>query len=192
MSGVEWPAAFGERTPARDREKNRSYEVTLSKAFSDLESELDKLGVDDFRYSFDAQQRQRDGRPYARASPDDPAFVLRWTKQGEQYAVACDRYSRLRDNVRTVGLYVREKRMMEKRDVRTGETEFSNLRLPSGEEAVAAEAPPHVVLGVEADAGPQRVRDAFRDLAKETHADAGGSTEEFIRIKEAKEAMLDE
>lgn len=188
---VGWPVQFGDRTSAGQRSKNRKYEVTLSTAFDDLEGELDRLGVDDYRYSFDAQQRQRDGRPYSRASPDDPAFVLRWTKQGEQYAVGCDAYSRLRDNVRTVGLYVREKRMMEKRDVRTGETEFSNLRLPSGDEAVAGEAPPHVVLGVEPDADSETVREAFRERAKEAHADTGGSTEEFIRVKEAKEAMLE-
>jgi hypothetical protein len=190
MTEVEWPAQFGDRTPASERSRNNKYEVTLSKAFDELESELDRLGVDDYRYSFDARQRQKDGRPYSRASPDDPAFVLHWTKRGEQYAVGCDAYSRLRDNVRTVGLYVREKRMMERRDVRTGETEFSNLRLPSGDDAVAGEAPPHVVLGVEPDADAETVREAFRERAKEAHADAGGSTEEFIRVKEAREEML--
>jgi len=189
MSGVDWPLEFPERTPARERSRNRSYDVTLSKAFSDLEGELDRLDVDDYDYSFDADQRQRDGRPYARASPDDPAFVLRWTKGGEQYAVACDRYSRLRDNVRTVGLYVREKRMMEKRDVRTGEAEFSNLRLPSGEEPVAAEAPPHVVLGVDPDATSAEVRDAFRERVKDAHPDQGGSSEAVERVRRARKQL---
>lgn len=45
---------------------------------------------------------------------------------GEQYAGACDRFSRLRDNVRTVGLYVRKKRKMEQRPVVTGESELAN------------------------------------------------------------------
>lgn len=190
---VDWPPQFGDRTPARERSKNRNYEVTLSKAFSDLEGELDRLGVDDYRYSFDAQQRQRDGRPYSRASPDDPAFVLRWTKRGDQYAVGCDAYSRLRDNVRTVGLYVREKRMMEKRDVRTGEAEFSNLRLPSGEEMPPSGVQrPHEVLGVEPDADRETVTEAFRERIIEAHPDQGGSQSEHEAVLRAREVLLSE
>lgn len=194
MTDLDWPPEFGERTPARQREPNRSYEVTLAQSLDDLEAELDRLGVDDLRYSFDAQQRQRDGRPYSRANPDDPGFVVRWTVDGDQYAVGCDAYDRLRDNVRTVGLYVREKRKMEQRPVETGEAEFSNLRLPGPEDTdvVAAEPPPHEVLEVDPDASPQVVRAAYREQVKRAHPDQGGTAAELKRVREAKEAMLDD
>lgn len=107
MSSVEWPPNFDRRSSS-ERTRNNNYDVTLARAFDDLEAELERLGVDDYRYSFDARERKRDGRPYSRANPDDPSFVLRWSMGGDQYAVACDAYTRLRDNVRTVGLYVRE------------------------------------------------------------------------------------
>ncbi|WP_435147676.1 J domain-containing protein [Halobaculum sp. P14] len=188
---VDWPAQFG-RTPADERSANRSFEVSLSDAFEDLEGELDRLGVDDFRYSFDADARQRDGRPYARARPDDPSFVLRWSMGGAQYAVACDRYSRLRDNVRTVGLYVREKRKMESRPVATGESEFANARLPSGDDVVEADPAPHTVLGVASDASEARIRDAYREKVKEVHPDNGGDPQAFHRVQRAKEVLLDE
>jgi len=191
MSGVDWPPEFTGRTPARERSRNRSYDVTLSKAFSDLEVELVRLDVDDYDYSFDAQQRQRDGRPYSRARPDDPAFVLRWTKQGDQYAVGCDAYSKLRDNVRTVGLYVREKRKMEARPVATGQTEFSNLQLPSGEDTITAEPPAHVVLGIDPDSGRARIQQAFRESMMEAHPDHGGSSEAVERVKRAREQMME-
>lgn len=198
MTGIDWPRRF-DRTSTEDRERNRSFEVSLSKAFDDLEDELRRLGVDKYRYSFDAQQRQRDNRPYANARPDDPSFVLRWTMDGNQYAVACDRYSRLRDNVRTVGHYVGEKRKMEGRPVRTGESEFANARLPPGDgeaEAVVArpatEPDPYEVLGVEPDAPEAAVRGAYRGLLKERHPDHGGSSTEFNQLQNAKEELLEE
>ncbi|MFC4437725.1 MULTISPECIES: J domain-containing protein [Natrialbaceae] len=186
---LEWPPEF-DRTLSSERTRNKNFDVSLSKAFDDLEAELSRLDVDDFRYSFDAQQRKSDQRPYTRANPDDPGFVLRWSMDGEQYAVACDRFSRLRDNVRTFGRYVREKRKTEQRPVVTGEPEFANARLPpADEEPIAAEVPPHEILDVAPDANEFEIRRAFREKIKDAHPDTGGSTAEFRRIKGAKEAM---
>ncbi len=198
MTDLDWPAGF-DRTKPVLRTTNDRFEISISKAFDELETELDRLGVETdgatgYRYGFDAPQRKTDQRPYARANPDDPGFVLRWTMDGRDYAVACDRYSRLRDNVRTVGLYVREKRRMEQRPVETGESEFANARLPSGEEdtdAVVAREPPHEVLGVARDADPEVVRGAARQLKKKHHPDAGGDEERFKRVVDAENAMLD-
>jgi hypothetical protein len=193
---LDWPPNF-ERTPERERTRNNSYDVSLSKAFTDLETELDRLGVDAHRYGFDARQRKRDQRPYSRANPDDPSFVLRWKMGGDQYAVACDRYSRLRDNVRTVGLYLHEKRKMEGRPVATGESEFANARLPPGDEsreavvvADGAAKPPHEVLDVAEDAPEDVVRAVARRLAANAHPDQGGDVEQYKRIQNAKEMML--
>lgn len=193
MSDLDWPVGF-ERTNPSERTRNNNYDVTLARSFDDLEAELKRLGVDDYRYEFDARQRKRDNRPYARANPDDPSFVLKWTMDGEQYAVACDRYSRLRDNVRTVGHYLREKRKMEGRPVATGESEFANARLPpADEDAVVASGtvPPHIVLGVDKDASDNEVQQAFREKAKTAHADTGGCNEEMKDLLDAREAMLD-
>ena len=201
-NSLDWPAGFERTDPIRQTSNNR-FEISLSDAFRELETELDRLGVGDnsddktgFRYSFDAPQRKTDQRPYARASPDDPGFVLRWTMDGHDYAVACDRYSRLRDNVRTVGLYIREKRRMEQRPVETGESEFANARLPPGDEdadtVVVGREPPHEVLDLHPDADAEAINRAFRQKAQTAHPDHGGSEEAFRRIIDAREAMLDE
>jgi curved DNA-binding protein CbpA len=188
---VDWPAGF-ERTPAEDREPRRQFDTSLSEAFDHLEAELRRQNVDEYRYSFDAQQRNADQRPYSRANPDDPSFVLRWRKDGNQFAIACDSHSRLRDNVHEVGKYINEKGRMSRRPVTTGRSEFANARLPSGdEEAVAASPPPHEVLDVAPDAPDNVVEAAFRQKTKEFHPDHGGSTEAFQRLQRAKEAMLD-
>lgn len=189
---LEWPTGF-ERTPTDGQTRNRNFDVSLSQAFDDLEAELSRLEVDSFRYSFDANQRKSDQRPYSRANPDSPAFVLRWSMSGEQYAVACDRFSRLRDNVRTVGLYVREKRKMEQRPVVTGESEFANARLPpADDEPITADVPPHKILDVDPNASASEVRCAFREQVKDAHPDNGGSAAEFQRLTDAKEALTTE
>jgi hypothetical protein len=190
VSRVEWPAGF-ERTPDHEREKNRRFDVSLAQAFDELEDDLARLGVDDFRYSFDARSRQTDGRPYSRANPDDPAFVLKWSMDGQQFAVACDRWSTLRDNVRSVGLYVREKRKMENRPVTTGASEFANARLPSADEdALVGEPPAHAVLDVTPEASPDEIEAAYRERVREVHPDHGGSQAAFQRVQRARDTLL--
>jgi len=193
-SRIDWPTGWT-RTPPGDRQRDSKYSTSLSKAFRDLETELDRIGVDSYRYSFDAQQRKTDQRPYTRANPDDPGFVLRWKMDGAEYAVACDHYTSLRGNVRTIGLYLQEKRRMENRPVETGESEFANARLPPADEdtdaVVAGEPPAHTILGVDRDASPEKIRAAYRERVKETHPDQGGDEAEYQRVQEAREELLD-
>jgi len=191
---IDWPDGF-ERTPRTERTKNRNYEVDLQQAIEDLDAELDRLDVDDWRLSTAMDHQSRNPNyPYAnQPEPDDPGVVVRWSMDGEQYAVACDAHTRVRDNLRTVGLYIREKRKIEQRPVTTGEAEFANARLPSGEdEAVADDPPPHEVLGVDPDAPEAVVQGAYRAKVQDVHPDKGGSAEALKRVKRSQEAMLDE
>ncbi|MFP4218435.1 MAG: DnaJ domain-containing protein [Salinarchaeum sp.] len=162
-------------------------------ALSDIEYELlERVDADDVRVSTAAPHRKKDGRPYADANPDDPSVVVRWTKDGDQYAVACDRYTDWRDNARAIGLYIREKRKMASRPVVTGQDVFATARLPSGDEdAVVGREPPHEVLGVSPDAPEAVVKEAARSLKAEHHPDRGGDEDQFKRVVAAEEAMLD-
>lgn len=190
-SDIDWPVGF-ERTPAGERTRNNRFEKTLRQSIDDLVADLERVGVDDWRLDTGAQHQKQNPRyPYANASPDDPGAVVRWSMDGEQYAVACDAYSRLRDNIRSMFLYVREKRKMEDRPVETGESEFANARLPSGDgDIVAADPPAHKVLGVSQDASEDEIKQAYRERVKETHADQGGDSEAFKRVQRAKETLL--
>lgn len=188
MGAIEWPPHLP-RTPSPERDSGSDFKVSLARAFRDLEKQLDLIGVENFEYVFDAPSRQKDGRPYANASPDDPGFVLRWTKSGETYAVACDKFRSLRDNVRSVGLYVREKRKMGNRPVVTGRDEFDNLRLPAGDGSMTTDQP-HEILGVSPDAPDDEVKAAYRRRVKTCHPDLGGSEETFSRVQRAYEEMI--
>lgn len=194
---LDWPAEFP-RTPMAERTPNRSFEVSLNDAISDLAKEMERLGVDDWRLSTNMDhQSQNPNFPYAnQPDPDDAGVVLRWSMEGEQYAVACDSYTRVRDNIREIGLYVREKRKMEKRPVTTGYSEFTTARLPPGDpdrEKVVARQPPHDVLNVAEDADPEVVKAAARRLAAKHHPDSGEDPDpdKFKRVNKAKREMLD-
>lgn len=189
---LEWPPHF-ERTPPGDRSRTSRFDKTLRQSVDDLADELGRGGVESWRLSTDAEHQKRNPKyPYSDATPDDPGAVVYWTKDGDQFAAACDHYTRLRDNIRSLYYYIQEKRKMRDRPVVTGESEFSNLRLPSaGEDAVAGDAPAHAILGVDRDADSEAVREAFREQAHEQHPDsADGDMDAFMRLKDAKNEML--
>ncbi|ELZ84423.1 heat shock protein DnaJ domain protein [Haloferax elongans ATCC BAA-1513] len=191
MSDLDWLPGF-ERTPAHERTKNNNYRASLGQTTSDLETEMGRMDVDDWGASIGNQHTLSNSLPRHNARPDDPGFVMRWSKNGEQFAVACDRYSRLRDNVREVYKWIHETRMRSQRGVVTGEDEFAAARLPSADDVVAAPASrsPHHVLGVDPDASEDEVEDAYREKLHEVHPDRGGSHAEFQKLQNAKEAML--
>jgi len=189
---LDWPAGFG-RTPSAERERNTSFRASLRQTTGDLATEMDRLDPDEWRPSIANQHTKSNGLPLHNANPDDPGFVLRWTKDGEQFAVACDASPRLRDNVRTVLLWVRETRKRGDRPVETGAANFAAAQLPSGDgggDVVAAAAADHEVLGVSRDASDDEIRAAFRDRVKEAHPDHGGTTEEYGRVKKARDRLL--
>jgi len=189
---LDWPAGF-ERTSSVQRERNHSFQATLGQTTEDLATEMERLDPDDWRAEIGNQHTKSNGLPLHNAKPDDPGFVLRWRKDGEEFAVACDQSPRLRDNVRTVYLWVHETRMRNQRPVQTGEDEFAAARLPSGDDgadAVVAREPPHEVLNVAPDADEAVIEAAARQLKKKHHPDAGGDVERFQRVVDAEEAML--
>jgi len=193
MSQIDWPTGW-ERTPPADRERTTKFGATLAETCQAIATEMGRMGVDDYRASTGSggSHVRSNGLPKHSANPDDPGFVLRWSDDGEQFAVACDHYASLRDNARSVYLWVNETRMRSQRPVATGDAEFAAARLPSGDEedAVAATAPPHEILEVARDASDPVVKAAFRQKMKSAHPDQGGDAAEFERVKQAKEAML--
>jgi len=191
---IDWPAEF-DRTLPEDRESYPGgFRVTRSTAFQNVLDELATWdGVTDVQLDSGSEHQKRNpNKPYARAAFDDPGVVVRFTKDGEQMAAACDRWDNPRDNAQDLYHSLNETRMQEQRGTVTAESEYEKLRLPSGEEdATVADPAPYRVLGIEPDASGSEIRKAFRERAKETHADAGGSSEAFKRVKRAKEELLE-
>ncbi|SFS63375.1 J domain-containing protein [Halostagnicola kamekurae] len=200
-SRLDWPTEL-ERTDSTNRERTTKFDVTLGNAIKDIKREMDRLDVDDWRLETAMPQRKTDGLPYASAAePEDPGVALRWTDDGEDYAIACDHYTRVRDNTRAIGLYLREKRKMENRPVTTGQSEFATARLPpANEDAIAAppassddefQEEPHEILEISPDASDDVVKAVARRKSADVHPDSDApDVEEYKRIQKAKDAML--
>ncbi len=180
MSLLHWPDEI-ERTPKHERDDCTKFSTSLRKTRSQLKTEMERLGVDEWRIE------------EVGGGSGDPGVVLRWIDDGVDYAAACDRHKTKTANLREVYLWVNETRMREQREVQTAEDAFAAARLPSGDEeagVVVGEEPPHEILGVDPDADTKEIKRAYRDRAGDVHPDRGGSEEEFKQVKSAKEQML--
>jgi len=177
-SMLNWPEEF-ERTPPEQRETVTKFSKTYRETKSDLKTEMKRLGVESWTMDD------------VSGSSTDPGVVVRWRKDGTDYAVACDAYARKTSNLRATYLWLNETRMRNQRPVETGQDDLAAAALPGGEEPVEGAVPPHVILEVPPDAGDEEVQQAFREKAKETHSDMGGSNKQFKRVKSARDQMLD-
>lgn len=187
---VDWPEGY-DRTPEHERKPYpHGFEVTRTEAFQSILDELAKMDdVTDVQLSFGAEQTIRDpNRPYADATFDDPAVVVRFEREGEQYAMPCDRWNNPRDNARAIALTIKSKRALTRYGVETIESEFKRLRLPSGRPNAPAD--PYNVLDVSRDAGEEELARAARERLKETHPDRGGDEDEFKRVVAAKRELV--
>jgi len=58
------------------------------------------------------------------------------------------------------------------------------------EEDWEAESENHSILGLKRSASQEDIKNAFRQKARETHPDRGGSKEEFVKVREAYECLI--
>lgn len=200
---VEWPPGLSRRPP-KARKGSSDYKVSLARAVSDLEDELDLMSPDTWEVRTGNGHTKSNGMPLHNANPDDPSFVLRWLDDEQWYEVGCDKYTSLRDNVREVGKWIKETRMRENRGVSTGQSNFAAARaqLPPGDESSSGGAPvavepvdqrdPHDVLGVDPEAPDEVIKAAARSLQKKYHPDRGeqGDESEYKRVTAAREELL--
>lgn len=194
---IDWPPQFA-RTPPRDRSFSHKFSATRRQTVDDIRAETRRMDVDDYHASTGSGGAHtfEDGLPKNTANPDNSAFVLRWSKGGEQYAVGCDRYVRLDQNLREVYMWVRETRKRSDRPVETGGDDFAAAALPPGDSE--SETPtvtvndPYEVLGLSPDAPIGVVNAVYRELSKGAHADGGGSTEEMLRLNKARDMIREE
>lgn len=183
---LHWPDGQP-RTPAHLRERS-IYKVTQDRAQRDLIRELELMGAKDVVLSTNLRLRN-DGLPYANQKrPDDPGVAIYWTTaSGTKVGFGCDRFTRIRCNMRALGLTVAALRAID----RAGCTDVLEgayrgwAQLPATTRAYTR--PWHVVLGFDPDATPQRLalRARYRDLARKRHPDHGGSNEQMSELTDA-------
>lgn len=207
---IDWPGGY-ERTDPDDRESYPG-NITLNhrEAFKSIPEELEQWGATLDRVEFAPEGYARNSNiPHKSADPDDPGVAVYFRRVDEHadqgYALACDRWDSLRDNARAISLYVRRKRLAERCQVATAESEFETAALPPGDGdggddviAVGAGGPDldaqraAELLGVSPDAPERVVTTAFQEAAKIEHPDQGGDVEDIQRLQAARDVLLED
>jgi hypothetical protein len=181
--GLDWPV-WADPTPKAQRENTHKFDSTQRQTERALQKEMERMNAATYHLG------------KTTGSGSFPGVVARWGKDGQEYAVCCDKYSVRADNLRAVYLWVHETRLAGDRPVRTGQDQMAAAALPgetASGAAVAAPDPdrePHEVLEVQPDASTAVVKAAYRQKSKEAHGDQGGSTQAMKQLNAAKDAMM--
>jgi hypothetical protein len=173
-------AMFGTKPGARERIR----ELTVADATERLQRELDLLGAAHPVCSTNVEVRL-DGRPRSGArEPDDPGAAAYFTLKELRTVLACDRWSRVADNIAAIAAHVAALRGIERWGVGTLEQAFRGYQ-PL--EDFRAGLPWRRVFGI---VGGEAVTLAavemmFRVRARESHPDHGGSHEAMAELNRA-------
>lgn len=194
MSGPQayplaWPAGRP-RTPARQRKIGRftaqGRPIGMAQALDRVEAEVARLGGIYPLLSSDVLLRL-DGRPRSgQPQPDDPGVCLYFQMGGKPYAMACDAYTKVEQNVAAIAAHIEATRAITRHGVATAaETlqAFMALPAPGGRHWTA-------VLGLGKDATVDEVKAAHRRLLVERHPDRGGTDADMAEINAARDQAL--
>jgi hypothetical protein len=174
---LQWPP-HKPRTKRRERSR---FDTRFAVARDGVFEQIRMLGGQYAVISTNITLR-RDGLPYAnQPEPDDPGVAVYFEMKGENKCFSCDRWDRVKDNLRAV-----EKTIEAMRGI---------ARWGSGDMVDAAFAgfqalpPPWwLVLGLDARPNDRSAaRTAWRNSMKKAHPDNGGSTDRVARVNEAYE-----
>jgi len=191
-----WPDGWS-KTARHSRQPAR-YQVGFARARDDLLHSLDKMRAKYIVLSTNIELR-RDGLPYAnRPEPDDPGVAVYWwdTKTSQSMCMACDQWSKVKDNVRALGLAIEGMRSIHRSGAsQVLERAYQGFKaLPSGISAAPVDW--RKVLGLPAWSGQadrSRIETAYRNLATVWHPDSpAGSHEKMVLLNQARDSALAE
>ena len=190
---LAWPSGQP-RTRTRRRSKfgGKAGRWSFGRARDDLLAEVQRLNASHVVLSTNVRLRL-DGLPYANErEPSDPGVAVYFRRRvgGEQrpFAVACDTYDRIADNLRAVKLTIEALRSIERHGSSALlEQAFSGFSaLPAARTGIR---PWREVLGLAVDCCDHwpltTVEARYRELVHQHHPDRGGSHERMAELNDA-------
>lgn len=179
---LHWPHGWPRtRSPQSSRFDVTSFAVVRDNLFR----EIKLLGGTHIVLSTNIPLRQ-DGIPYAnRAQPSDRGVAVYFLRRGRQMVFACDRWSKIEDNMRAIEKTIEAVRGID----RWGASEMLE-RAVQAFEALPAPQSCWSILGVRPGATADEINAAYRRAAREAHPDAGGSTDRMAEVNRARDEAL--
>lgn len=174
-------ATFG--TTARSYRGVKSA-LTVADARDRLSEQLDRLNARYVTLSTNVELRL-DGMPRSgQPEPRDTGVACYFQLSGRDTVLACDKWDRVADNIAAIAKHIDALRGMDRWGVGSVEQAFA------GYQALPAPEQWWQVLGVSQAATEQQIRDAWRNLARTSHPDAGGSNAAMARLNAARDQGL--
>lgn len=184
--GVEaYPLAWPQGWPRTKSPQGSRFDGTFARIRDELWAEIGKLGG---RYPTLSTNLplKRDGMPYAgQKEPADPGVAVYFERRGRQMVFACDKWSKVQDNMRAIQRTIEAIRGIE----RWGASEMMERAF----QAFEALPPPQScwsILGVRPGASNEEVQAAYRAKAKAAHPDAGGTAHAMAELNRARDEAL--
>lgn len=186
---LSWPTGWA-RTEARHRKRATfgtrrpgewKKELSVLEATRRLSAELLRLGTPGNEILSTNLRTRMDGLPASgQVEPSDPGVAVYFDLAGVPTVFACDRWTRVADNIAAIAAHVEALRAVERYGVGTMDRAFAGY---------AALPPTHedwwLVLGVRQDADPGTVKEAYRTLLMAHHPDRGGDPDLMSKINRA-------
>lgn len=190
VTGLVWPQGRARNQPHQRTEAR--FDTSLGMAIKHLLGELRRLGARYITISTELEGYEKDGRwrPYAHArEPDDPGVAVYFDWDGEQMCLSCDRWLKVKDNIRSIGKTIEAMRGIE----RWGSSETMKRAFVGFRHALPAAGEDwRSVLGLRNQVTFDEVRRRHRELALGAHPDHGGNQHEMVRLNQALEAAKGE
>lgn len=184
---LAWPAGKP-RTPATQQKHGRFARdgrwITLAGACERVQAEVKRLGGRWLVISTNIALR-RDGKPYSgQREPDDRGVCIYFDLDGQPYAMACDRYTEVADNLAAIAAHIEATRAIERHGVASAAETLQAFQ------ALPAPKRPHEILGVPANASAAEIKTAWRKAIAGAHPDQGGSEAAAAELNAARDEML--
>ena len=114
------------RTPSHKRKRSQ-FQVSFAKARDDLLVELKRLQASNIVISSNVETRQ-DGFPRStNRNPEDPGVAVYFKSFKKEYALGCDKWDKVKDNIRAIGKHIEALRGIERWGVSSVEEAFHSL-----------------------------------------------------------------
>jgi DnaJ-domain-containing protein 1 len=154
---------------------------TISESARELEREIRRMGGSDMIISSNLKVKSN-GLPYSgQRTPDDPGVAVYFKWHDRDLVFACDKWLTIEDNLWAIVKHIEALRGQERWGVGSLDQAFAGYAaLPDPDTLQWWQ-----VLHVAPNANNQEIRNAYLQLAKQHHPDAGGDPVQFNQVQKA-------